>query len=229
MRHLTPEFKLFLKQLSKNNSTEWFHKNKSSYEEVVKKPFEKLVTKLIEKIQTLDPSVMIGYKEAIVRINKDIRFSKDKIPYNTYVGAVISSAGKKDKSIPGMYLQISEKEIQLFFGCYVLESQVMQNVRGYMASNLTTFNKLLDDASFKKYFTTLRGEPSKRIPDVFKEAVNKQPLIANKQFLMQAVLDEKTITSEKLEDTIVAHYKAAMKMNSFLKNAMEGYTLKKKI
>jgi len=80
MSYFNPAFVKFFKDLSKNNSTAWFNDNRKTYENEVKKPFAVFVDELIGRIQKHDPSVKIKAGDAITRINKDIRFSKDKIP-----------------------------------------------------------------------------------------------------------------------------------------------------
>ena len=90
----------FLKELSKNNNREWFHANKKRYEADLKKPFEAFIGQLIESFNRIDPSIEIQPKEAIFRIYRDTRFSKDKTPYKTHVGAIISKYGRKGKEYP---------------------------------------------------------------------------------------------------------------------------------
>src|SRR5690349_8634042 len=101
MPYFKKDFVDFFKELSKNNSADWFAANRKRYEQSVKEPFAQFVGEVIRQVQKIDPEVKIKPGDAITRINKDIRFSKDKTPYNTHVGAVISKAGKKDKSVPG--------------------------------------------------------------------------------------------------------------------------------
>lgn len=95
MAYFDENFLKFFKSLNKNNHKEWFDKNKSTYEASVKKPFEKLVADLIFKMQKLHPGFQCEVKDAVFRINRDIRFSKDKTPYKTNVSAVICHGGRK--------------------------------------------------------------------------------------------------------------------------------------
>ena len=106
MQYFTEDFINFFKELAANNHKEWFHENKKRYESSVKKPFTVFVGKMIEEIQKVDADLMIEPKDCILRINRDIRFSKDKTPYNLHYTAFISRGGKKDKSIPGFFYSI---------------------------------------------------------------------------------------------------------------------------
>src|SRR5688572_9652097 len=118
MAHFSPEFVKFFKNLAKNNSTVWFNENRKTYEAEVKKPFAAFIDELIKKVQKIDPAIKIKASDAIMRINKDIRFSKDKTPYNTYVAAIVSVTGRKSKEYPGMYLQLGADKIMVFGGAY---------------------------------------------------------------------------------------------------------------
>src|SRR5688572_23573096 len=116
MPYFSTDFIKFFKDLAKNNSSEWFNENRKVYEKEVKKPFATFVEEMIGRIRTHEPQVKIKAADAIMRINKDIRFSKDKTPYNTHVAANISPFGKKDKSYPGFYFQFSADGIKIVGG-----------------------------------------------------------------------------------------------------------------
>ena len=169
MAHFNPSFLKFFKELSKNNSTEWFNENRKNYEKEVKKPFADFVDEMIRHIQKHEPEVQIKAADAIMRINKDIRFSKDKTPYNTHVAANISAFGKKDKSWPGFYFQLSHSGITIYGGAYMLENDVLHKVRTYIAAHLKDFSAACNDKSFKEKFRTIQGEQNKRIPPEFQK------------------------------------------------------------
>ena len=110
MTYFNEAFLNFFNELAANNSKAWFDEHRKLYEKEVKVPFQTLVQDMINQIHEYEPEVQIKPSQAIMRINKDIRFSKEKIPYNTHVGANISKYGKKDKiNIPvftSNYLQL---------------------------------------------------------------------------------------------------------------------------
>src|SRR5688500_10433856 len=139
MSYFNSSFLKFFKELSKNNATEWFNENRKTYENEVKKPFSDFVEEMIKRIQKYEPEVQIKASDAIMRINKDIRFSKDKTPYNTYVAANISAYGKKDKSYPGFYFQLSPTGIHIYGGVYMVENDVLQQIRSYIAGHQKEF------------------------------------------------------------------------------------------
>ena len=91
---LTKEYNSFFKQLTANNSTEWFNANKKKYEQHVKEPFHQLVQEVIDRMKKIDPGIKMEPKESVYRLNRDVRFSNDKNPYKTFMAAVVSRGGK---------------------------------------------------------------------------------------------------------------------------------------
>jgi uncharacterized protein (TIGR02453 family) len=80
----------FFKELAANNHKEWFDVNRSRYHSSVKEPFDKFIADLITEVHKIDKKIEIAPKDAIFRINRDIRFSKDKTPYKLNRSAIIS-------------------------------------------------------------------------------------------------------------------------------------------
>ena len=85
MSYFTKETTEFLLNLRENNKREWFHANKKVYEKHVKNPFKEFISELIFRIQEFDTDMGFEAKDAIFRINRDMRFSKDKSPYKTWI------------------------------------------------------------------------------------------------------------------------------------------------
>ena len=215
----TPSFLKFFKELTKNNTTVWFNENRKTYEQDVKKPFSDFVETMISRIQKYEPEVQIKPSDAIMRINKDIRFSKEKTPYNTHVAANISAHGKKDKSYPGFFFQLSHEGIKIYGGAYMVEKHTLENIRKHIAGNLKEFASAYNDKSFKKKFGTIQGEQTKRITPEIRSISEKEPLIVNKQFFYSASLKPDLITSAELPEILMEYYLAGKKVNDFLKLA----------
>ncbi len=222
MAYFTKDFLKFIKDLSKNNNRDWFNANKSRYIEHVKEPFEAFVQVMIDEMQKLDPNILITPKDAIFRIYRDTRFSKDKTPYKTSVAAVISQKGRKDTSSPGIYVQFNAEDARVYSGAYQLDKNALQNVREGIASNLEEFNALINDRKFKNKFGEIQGEKNKRIPKEFQEIVEKQPLIANKQFYYFAKFEPEFVLDPKLPKKLMEYYKVARPLGNFLWNATKG-------
>ena len=212
----------FFKELSQNNQKKWFDQNRSRYEESVKTPFFSFVEGMIEKVQADDPEVKITTKESIFRINRDIRFSKDKTPYKTHMSALISRTGKKDKGFPGFFFSMGASNIMIYGGAHSIERERLYNIRKYISEHLDEFSKLLAARSFKEKYGRIHGDKNKRIPAEFTEAAEKQPLLFNKDFYYYTKLDAKKILDTNLVDIFMDYYLAAKPMREFLITAVSN-------
>ena len=220
MNHFSPDYLEFFKELAANNNKDWFDRNRKRYESVVRDPFKAFVGQLISEMAKSDPELDIDAKDAIFRINRDIRFSKDKTPYKLYNSALISPAGRKDKNNPGIYLEFNPEKLGVYGGIYMPSPAQVQKVRTYMLANLNEWEALLRDPKFKKAYGEVLGEKSKRIPKEFREAAESQPLLYNKQWYYHADLAPEVILSEKLMDTILDLWRKAQPVKNFLSNAI---------
>jgi uncharacterized protein (TIGR02453 family) len=219
MSYFNPAFLKFFKELAADNTKEWFDANRKTYAAEVKKPFAAFVDEMINRINKHEPDVKIGASDAIMRINKDIRFSKDKTPYNTHVAANISVYGKKDKGYPGFYFQLSLDRVAVFGGVYMAEPPVLENIRKTIAKDLPGFKADYNNKKFKEVYDGIKGEQQKRLPEEIKELAAKEPMIANKQFYFEGALPSKTITSPDLAEQLMEYYIAGKSINEFLRKA----------
>ncbi|MCW5909018.1 MAG: DUF2461 domain-containing protein [Chitinophagales bacterium] len=216
MQYFTPKFFKFFDELAKNNNKEWFEKNRETYEKEVKSPFKKLVEDLSEKLANDLPEINRNASKAIFRINRDIRFSKDKSPYKVNVAAVFSRTGTKDDLYPGFYIHFGADDIIVGGGKYFCSKEDVAKIRQEIFYNHEIFKKLLNDKAFKEKFGTLQGEKNKVLEPQYKEFSSIEPLIANKQFWYYAKLTRKDITSDKLDELVYSYFRSSYKMNRFL-------------
>ena len=221
MAYFTKEFNKFFKELTKNNYKEWFHANKKRYEEHVKKPFYAFVADLIEAYKN-EEDISLEVKNAVFRINRDIRFSKDKSPYKNHVGAVISKTGRKDMLYPGIYVNLEAGNLMIAGGCYQLDKVNLQKIREHIVRHPDKANKILKGKAFVAKFGGLHdGEKNKIMPKEFKETVKEIPLIANKQYFYECSYDDENILQrDDLVEFIMEHYQAGKEWNRFLIEAM---------
>lgn len=224
MQYFTEDFNNFFKGLASNNNKDWFHENKKLYDKKVKDAFAKFLTDLIQHIRDKhDPQMTLEVKNAVFRINRDIRFAKDKTPYKMHVSAIISREGRLDMQEPGMYLQFGVGELWLGGGMYEPEKENLQKIREHIAKYPDKVKKLNSDKNFQKFYGNIKGDAMKRIPKEFQEAVKIEPLVANKQFYFMATYedDEKLLLREDLMDWVMQHYEAGLAWNQFFAEAMK--------
>ena len=222
MTYFDKDYINFFNELENNNHKDWFHEHKKRYESSVKNPFSNFVGDMILAIYEEDQSLQVEAKDCILRINRDIRFAKDKTPYNLHCTAFISPGGRKDKSIPGFFVRLSPKIAGIMGGCFGVEKEQLKNIRTTIADDPKAFRKLIEADSFTSKFGDIKGEAIKRIPKDLQAAVDAEPLVANKQFYFVTELDPKLMLKDNLIETLMEYWHAMQPVNAYLKRAMEG-------
>lgn len=221
MSHFTKDFVLFFKELENNNSKEWFEENRKRYETSIKKPLYGFVDEMIGRINAVEPEVQLQAKDAVTRINRDIRFSKDKTPYNTHMGAVISSGGRKDKSVPGIFLRLDASGIYVFGGAHGISTQQIAKIRSAIAEDPEHFMQLISEPEFVKKYGGIKGEKSKRMPKEYTEISERYPIITHKSFYYVGQIGNKLITDDALPEIIMDYWHTAKPVKDFLSQAIK--------
>ncbi|RUA11887.1 MAG: hypothetical protein DSY82_02565, partial [Flavobacteriia bacterium] len=222
MKYFSKDYLAFFKELAANNHKEWFDLNRKRYETVVREPFKIFISDLINEVSKLDEEVQIEAKDAIFRINRDIRFSKDKTPYKINNSAIISKMGRKDKSYPGLYIELSPEHLAIFGGIYMADTQQIQKIRLHILKYPDQFRKIITNKDFVNKYGEIRGTKNKRIPKEFRLAAEEQALIMNKQWYYQAFLSPKIITGNDLMEKILEYHIQALPFQKFLINALQN-------
>ncbi len=218
MAYFSNEFNTFFKGLAAHNNKEWMDEHRKTYHKEVKDPFYQLVEDLISEIgqfQNLDLEV----KNAVFRINNDIRFNKEKPLYKLHVGASIVNGGRKNFNDPGFYIHLSPGESFIVSGVYKPDKEQLLKIRHKIAKHLEEFQNLKEDQNFKKWYPRFGdSETHKIIPKELKPAAEKEPMIYNKQFyyIHDFPEGEELVLREDLLDFIMKHYQAGKPMNDFL-------------
>ncbi|MFZ6052222.1 DUF2461 domain-containing protein [Halocola ammonii] len=221
MAYFSKKFNQFFIDLAPNNHKEWFDENRKTYEKEVKEPFKKFVGDLIERLKEYDPALNVEPKDSIFRINRDIRFAKDKTPYKMHLAAAISRKGKKVHDYPGLYIHFGPEKVWIGGGAYSLSKEKLEDVRREIAAKPKEFLKAINDKDFVETYGEIQGEAHKRIPKEFKEVAEEVPLIANKQFYYMAEYPTKTLERDDLLEFVVDHYRKALPVHQFLAKALK--------
>lgn len=220
MAYFTEDYLNFFKDLAANNNRDWFLANKKRYETSVKEPFKTFVQDMIDRAAAIDDRFAGEAKDAIFRINRDIRFSKDKTPYKLNLSALIAPGGRKaGMGTPGMYIEAGPEHFRFYSGLYMLEKDDLYRVREYIIKHSDELNKLLADKQFVEKFGELRGEKNKVLPKEFKAAAEKQPLLFNKQFYFFNSMEPETILQDDLGELVMEHFDVSQPMRQFLTKA----------
>jgi uncharacterized protein (TIGR02453 family) len=216
MAFFSPDFLQFFIELAPNNNKDWFDINRKRYENVVKEPFKKFVQHLIDQLAKSNPAFeSLEAKDCIFRINRDVRFSKDKMPYKMMVSAVIAPGGKKSKAINGVYFEFGPEHVRVYGGVYEIDKEDLLTVREAIAKDIPKFQEAYNNPSFKDVFGEIKGEKNKIIPKDLKAAAEIEPLIFNKQWYFYTEFDPEFVLSESLDKEILACYAAGRPVENY--------------
>lgn len=212
----------FLKQLAKNNRKEWFDENRKIYE-AAKVEFEAVVKAVIDKAIVYDPLLAgLEAKKCMFRINKDVRFSKDKSPYKQNMGASINPGGKKSM-IPGYYLHVEPGKSFLAGGCWQPMPDMLAAIRQEIDYNAKDFRKILAAKDFKNYFGALSEEDKlKTAPKGYDKGHEDIDLLQHKSFIAVHELTDAQVLDKNFPTYVSKVFKAMLPLNSFLRNTMDA-------
>ncbi len=162
-----PEFDLspvlrFAAELKLNNNRPWFMDHKADYE-LARARFEDFVTGLIFNLSKTEPLGGITAKDCIFRLNRDLRFSKDKSPYKPYLSAYIAPGGRKSRLL-GYYVHLEPGNVMLAGGLYEPEPRQLTAFRDAISRNSREFKSIITDTKFVEYFGGVGGDALKTIP-----------------------------------------------------------------
>jgi uncharacterized protein (TIGR02453 family) len=212
----------FLKQIKKNNSKEWFDKNRSAYEEA-KSEFLVIVENILNQSVKFDKKLSgLQAKKTLFRINRDIRFSKNKSPYKTNFGARLMP-GTKDNIIPGYYLHVEPGNTFLAGGSYMPEPDKLNAIRQEIDYDFKGFKKLLSAKDFKKYFGGKLSDEEKLVnpPKGYDKENPAIEYLKFKHYIVLHQVDEKKLMSPSFPKYAVDVFKAMYPFLLFLRKAGE--------
>lgn len=208
----------FLDRLAQNNNRQWFAEHKEEYQSA-SSIFNQFVERLIEGIASFDPSVNnLTVKDCTYRIYRDIRFSKDKLPYKTHMGAFISPGGKCSGS-SGYYFHIEAKDAHyigghiLSTGIYCPAPQIVKGIREEIMFNGQEFEQAIEAASG---FSLDRSSSLKRVPAGFSSESQYAEYLKLKDFFLVQHIDDNLISHPALAELVAEQFKKTYQFNSLL-------------
>jgi uncharacterized protein (TIGR02453 family) len=211
----------FLKDLKSNNNKEWFDKHKDVYLGV-KKDFEDFVQELIEGISSFDKEVgSVDPKKAIFRIYRDVRFSKDKIPYKVHMGAYIAPGGAKSPKA-GYYFHLEPgNKSMIAGGMWMPEPEALNAIRQSIDYDSKGLLKILNSKSFKSAFGNMVGEKLSRPPKGFDPTHPQIELLKHKSFNVMYNFSDAGINAPAFKKEVLKIYKEMKPLNDFLNESIE--------
>jgi uncharacterized protein (TIGR02453 family) len=220
---IQPSTLSYLKKLARNNNKEWFDKHRTEYD-AVKKNFELVVQEAVDRHSKIDPDLTgLEAKKCIFRINRDVRFSKDKTPYKTNLGASMSRGGKKSV-FADYYMHIEPGKSFVGGGMWMPEAVDLRKVRQEIDYCWDEFNRIVSSPGFRKYYGTLYrsdGVEMTRVPQGFEKDNPAAAFLKLKHIIGIYEMPDEDVTSKGFINKVLNAYKALMPMVKFLNRALE--------
>lgn len=212
----------FLNELKQNNSRDWFNANKDKYLEA-KDEFEFFVSVIIEGLITIDPDLERQMpKDTTFRIYRDIRFSKNKLPYKTNMGSYICRGGKKS-DFGGYYIHLEPQNSFIGGGVHMPSPEVLKKIRADILENGDELTEIIQQKDFMDTFNGLSGEKLKNPPRGYDKNLPYIDLLKYKSFTVFKKITDQDLEAEELSGAILRDFQIMLPLVRFLNYSIEHY------
>jgi len=213
----------FLKELKLNNHKDWFDKNRKRYE-YAKADYLQLIAGVLAGVSENDPSIAaMQPKDCVFRINRDVRFSKDKSPYKTNMGAGFSKGGKK-MIVAGYYLHCEPGGSFIAGGMWMPEAPSLKKIRQEIDYCFEEFDGIVKAPSFIKQLGGLENGSDvtlSRPPKGYEDTNAAIGYLKLKSFIATHALTDEMLISKELVSTIIAACNELQPLIYFINRALE--------
>jgi len=214
----------FLKDLKRNNNKQWFDKNRGNYENA-KADFTAFVQQVINLHGKNDLDIKnLAAKNCLFRINRDIRFSKDKSPYKTNFGASINKGGKKAFDTAGYYFHLEPGHSFMGGGIYMPPADILKKVRQEIDYNLDDFKKILSGKKFKTIYGALSSNKEyvlTRVPKGYEADNPAAEYLKLKSFVAIVPIKDTELVVKEIIKKILTAFEALQPLLIFINQSVE--------
>lgn len=211
----------FLKDLSRHNDREWFEKNKSRYVEA-KAGFEEVVANVLGELVKFDGGLAgLNPKKLPFRIYRDVRFSKDKRPYKTNMGAGFSPNGRLVQE-PGYYLHFEPGNKSFVAGgIYQPDAENLAKVRQEIDYNAKDLRRIVTAKKFRKLFTDFDDfDKLKTAPKGYPKDHPEIEWLKLKSFIVSTPFTDKEVADKKFTTRVAGVCREIKPLNDFIREAI---------
>lgn len=220
--HFEPSMFAYLNQLKANNNKAWFNDHKGEYEEYVRGPALAFIEQMDHWIRMISPHYEGVAKKmggSLMRVYRDVRFSKDKSPYKTNVGIQFRHEVGKDVHAPGFYLHIEPGDVYLGVGSWHPASQELKQFRDHIVAKPGPYQDAIEHAPFNEKYA-MAGDKLTRPPKGYDKDHPLIEEIKRKDFVAICQLNEEFLFKDNLCEEIAKLYGRAQPLQRFLCEAL---------
>lgn len=221
---LEPQTLKFLRQLKKNNQKEWFDAHRTQYE-AARIDYSNFIQLVIDAIQKSDTTITgLSSKDCLFRINRDIRFSKDKTPYKSNFGASIKRGGRKSP-FAGYYFHCEPGASFIGGGLWMPDASVLKNMRQEIDYNWEEFQSIIKEKKFKKIYGDLYMDGNislSTMPKGYEKDNPAAPYLKLKSFIAETSVADEELTTSALHKKTVAAFQALQPLLNFINRTIDA-------
>ena len=197
-----PDAIQFLADLAANNERAWFQPRKGDYERLLKEPLEALCVALAERFISTGLPLSADPSRSPFRIYRDVRFSKDKSPYKTNIGAAFRWTGEGEGD-PGGYFHLEPGEAFVGGGMWHPEKPSLDAFRRLLDADPGRVHAIIDDPVFVSTFGRLNGDRLSRVPQGYRADHPEAELLKLKDMTFGHRLSDADVYSADLPDRLI--------------------------
>ncbi len=189
----------FLKQLSKNNNREWFADHKITFkaQELEVKSFFEAVHQQLAETDNIE-------SHKLMRIYRDVRFSKDKTPYKARFAGSFTRATLQLRG--GYFINLEPGNCLVGGGFYGPNSADLMRIRKEFEMDANEIREIIANPQFQKTFGSLHGAEVKTAPRGFDKNHQAIDLIKKKQFYVMRTFTDAEVTSSHFQDEVITTF-----------------------
>ena len=214
----------FLTELKNNNTREWFEQNKVSYQ-AYKDDIIQFTEKLLLELSKTDLSIAKAYlepKKCLTRVNRDLRFSKDKTPYKNYV-LIVFNKNARHGHTAGYFVHIEPGNCMVGGGIWQTTPEYLKKIRDEINYSFEEINGIITSEQFRKTFPNgLQGQNNKKkFTDFYEKGDPVVELLKMKGFCTKEIISDKVLASIDAVKNIINHFETTKPLIHYLNKAIE--------
>ena len=214
----------FLTELKNNNSREWFEQNKILYQ-AYKDDIVQFTEQLLSELSIIDLSIANANlipKKCLTRVNRDLRFSKDKTPYKNYV-LVVFNKNAPQPNTAGYFLHIEPGNCMIGGGVWQTSPVYLKKIRIEVSYSFDEINGIISSKKFQDTFPSgIQGESKlKKFTDASEKREEVIELLKMKGFCTKELISDKVLTSKDAIKTIMNYFETTKPLIDYINKAIE--------
>ncbi|MDH5354626.1 MAG: DUF2461 domain-containing protein [Gammaproteobacteria bacterium] len=215
----TTKFLEFFKALAKNNNRQWFNEHKADYQQSVVHPMLDFIEAMAPRLKKISPHFIADARPrggSLFRIYRDMRFSKDKIPYKLHAACQFRHELGKDAHTAGFYVHLSQEEAVFGGGIWLPPNEELFKIRNTIVDNPNEWNRIKTNPKVKDLFGGIQGDGLKRPPRGFDPEHQHIEDLKRKSFFLMRNEKPDIILGDGFIDEVEATFKAAKPLMEYI-------------